>query len=137
MFTALYRVRFLLKSKIIITYVLYLIMDNRITEYRVRMLKFDNNYCDKTLAVNENPETPSKKLKNSAKVNAKQPETSRPYRIIPGQTCYRIEKRRISDNQVEKKCVKQVPVHQNRPINHNKIRRTVDHFPSKGKIFTK
>lgn len=113
--------------------------DNRITEYRVRMLKFNDNYCDKTRAVYENEETSTKKssaqVKNSVKVNEKQPEISRDHRTIAGQISHRTEKRRRSDNQVEKKRVMQIPVSRNRPFNHYKPRKTESHFTTKRKIF--
>lgn len=113
--------------------------DNRITEYRVRMLKFNDNYCDTTRAVYKNEETSTKKssaqVKNSVKVNDKQPDFSRDHRIIAGQISNRTEKRRRSDNQVEIKRVMQIPVPRNRPFNHNKPRKTESHFSTKRKIF--
>lgn len=113
-------------------------MDNGITEYRVRLLKFDDNYCDKTQAVDEKRESLRKKTssqgKNCIKVN-KQPETSQAYRIVSRQTSYRTETE-SPDHQVEKKSVKQAQLHWHHPINQKKPRSTVDHFPAKRKIFT-
>lgn len=113
-------------------------MDNEITEYRVRLLKFDDNYCDETQAVNGKRESLRKKRslqgKNFLKVN-KQPETSQTYRIVARQTSYRTETEN-PDHQIEKKSVKQPQVHRYHLINQNKPRSTVEQFPAKRKIFT-
>lgn len=116
-------------------------MDNEIAEYRVRLLKFDDNYCDNTRAVNEKREPPrndsSAQDKNCEKVYDKNPEASRALRIVAGKTFYRAERKRRPNNQIEEKCVEQVQLQHNNPIILNKPKSTVFQFPTKRKTFYK
>lgn len=113
-------------------------MDNEISEFRVRTLKFDDNYDDKIRAVDDEKEPLGKKssAQNCVKVFDKQPEVSQAYKIVAGQTYYRTERNRSPDNQVDEKCLKQVQGHQSSLVKQNKPRNTVYQFPIKGKIFT-
>lgn len=114
-------------------------MDNEITEYRVRTLKFDDNYYDKPRAVKEKSHELKRKSsaqgKNSVKGNDKQTETSRSCRVVAAQTSNRTERKRSPYNQGDEKTVKQVQVHRNSPIEQNKPRSTVHQFPTKRKKF--
>lgn len=111
-------------------------MDNEITEYRARTLKFDDNY-DKKRVVKEKTQEVRKKSsaqgKNSVKGNDEQPDISGAYKIVARQTSYRTERKRSSDNQVDENSVKKDQVNQNCAGDQNKPRSSVCQFPTKRK----
>lgn len=113
-------------------------MDDEITEYRVRLLKFNEECCGETRAANKNIEPLTKKSSARCKnvVKIVQPEGTQAYRIVAGQPSHTAEEKRSPDNQVNEKYVNQVQMHQHCPkksTTQKKPRSTIFQFPTKSK----